>query len=211
MSMKNQHGFVTTEFLFAIIIAFGMTLLTFSLTFTLSIVEITQYITYSSSRAHVAGNYDVTSQQKEAQARYTQLISNPYLKPLYTNGWFEISKPSDIEIRSGSISGGNFEKDYGSGAAGQAQSDRVKSQGVRTTLTAKILEMRLPFIGQVSPENDGFKTRINALMIREPSQDECLKYMESRREQLWTFDGQSRFTRFRKTATIPTPWEDNGC
>ncbi len=204
--MLNQRGFVTTEFLFAIIIAFGMTLVTFALTFTLSTVEVAQYVTFSASRAHAAGNYDAASQKKQAQLKYDELMGNSEIAPLFTNGWFKISKSSDLEIRSGS--GDNFEKDYpvaqGSG--------RGTHQGVRMNLAANILEMRLPLLGNITPDGDGFKTKLSALLIREPSQQECYKYMELRKDAL--FDNgnfENRFTRFKKSGNVPIPWEDNAC
>ena len=54
-------------------------------------------------------------------------------------------------------------------------------------------------------------TRLNAILIREVSQKECQDYMDQRREELWNFDGNNRFSRFRGNNDIATPWEDNGC
>jgi hypothetical protein len=201
--MGNQQGFVTTEFLIAIIIAFGLTILTFSMTITLSVVEVAQYVVFSSSRAHAAANYDIASQKKAAQTKFNQLISSQTLAPLFSNGWFEISKPAELEIRSGN--GENFEKEYG------GSEPRKNLQGVRATFKAKILEMRLPMIGNVTPEDDSFSTRLNAVLIREVSQKECQDYMEKRAAEMWTFDGANRFSKFKKNGNIPTPWEDNGC
>ncbi|PIS11226.1 MAG: hypothetical protein COT73_05100 [Bdellovibrio sp. CG10_big_fil_rev_8_21_14_0_10_47_8] len=202
--MKNQSGFVTTEFLFAVIIAFGLTMLTFALTFTLSTVEIVQYTVYSAARAQAAGNFDVEAQKKTAQSKYEKLIAGNAFGPLFQNGWYTVSKPSDLEIRAGN--GDNFEGDYRS-------SNYVSNtfQGVRATLVAKILEMRLPFVGSVTPEDDGFKARLTGFLIREPSQKECFDFMEARKEALWTVDGQNRFSRFRKSTDYAVSWEDNGC
>jgi Flp pilus assembly protein TadG len=201
--MRNQRGFVTVEFLVAMVIAFGLTVLTFSLSLTLSVVEVSQYAVFSASRAHSAGNYDIDAQKKAAQTKYGQLIGSAAMAPLFSNGWYEISSPNQLEIRSGA--GVNFEREYG------GNNNRKNLQGVRATLKAKILELRLPLIGNVSPEDDGFSTRLNAILIREVSQRECQDYMDQRREELWRFDGGSRFSRFRKTTELATPWEDNGC
>lgn len=199
---KSEGGFATIEFLFAIVIAFGLTMITFSLTMTLSVVEITQYIVYSASRAHAAANFDVDSQRKAAQDKYAALVQSNTMAPLYQNGWFQISSPAQLDIRSGA--GKNFEREYGGNAP------RQNLQGVRANLKATILDMKLPLLGNTA-EDSGFSTKINAILIREVSQAECLQFMEQRRESLWTFDGNNRFLRFRKTANLPTPWEDNGC
>ncbi len=202
--MTNQKGFVTTEFLIAIAIAFGLTILTFAMTFTLSTVEVVQYLVYSASRAHAAGNLNVAAQKSAAQAKYEQLKSSVALKPLFNGNWFEISDSRNLEIRSGN--GDNFEKDYPSADG----ANKPNMQGVRTSFTAKILEMRWPFIGSVTPEDGGFTTRLNAIIIREVSHEECVNYMKERVNALWGMDG--RFSKFRKTSSdFATPWEDNGC
>ncbi len=204
--MNNSGGFVTTEFLFAVIIAFGMTLITFALTFTLSTVEIAQYATFSASRAHAAANFDIDAQKKAAQIKYDSLVTTGSFSNLFKNGWFTLSKSEELEVRSGN--GENFERDYPSSDS----SASFNFQGVRTTFTAKILEMQLPFLGKIQPEeDDGFKTRLTAFLIREPSQKECIDFMEARKEKLWDYDGNGRFARFRKSSDVPTPWEDNGC
>jgi hypothetical protein len=201
--LSEQNGFATTEFLFAVIIAFGMTLITFSMTFTLSVVELAQYVVFSSARAHAAANFDVDAQKKEAQLRFDQLVNNAGLRPLLgkPDGFFTFSKSSDLDIRSGD--GKNFESDY-------TTTSRNSMQGVRATFVANILETNWPLIGKISPEDGGFSSRVTAVVIREPSQKECLDYMSERNEVLWTFDGNNRFAPFRKT-DLPPAWEDNGC
>lgn len=202
---SDNGGFTTVEFLFAIVIAFGLTMLTFAMTTTLSVVEMTQYIVYSASRAHAAANFDVDAQQKTARDKYNSLINSTAMAPLYQNGWFQISTANQLDIRSGD--GRNFEREYG------GANPMKNLQGVRANLRVKILEMRWPLLGSIKPEDDGvgFSTKVNAILIREVSHTECQNYMEQRKDQLWTFDGQNRFVRFKKTAAIPTPWEDNGC
>jgi hypothetical protein len=199
----NQLGFATTEFLFAIIIAFGMTLITFSMTFTLSVVELAQYVVFSSARAHAAANFDVDAQKKEAQLRFDMLVNSSALRPLLANpeGFFTFSKSADLDIRSGN--GKNFETDY-------TTANRNSLQGVRATFVANILETNWPLIGKISPEDGGFSSKVLGIIIREPSQRECLDYMAERNQALWTFDGNNRFSPFRKT-DLPEAWEDNGC
>ncbi len=205
--MNGQRGFITTEFLFAIVIAFGMSMLTFAMTFTLSTVEVAQYIVYSAARAQAAGNLDKNSQIEEARLKYASLAADKKLSSLFTNGWFSISKKSELDVRPGSGSStDNFGGDYQKGGYDTFQ-------GVRTTFIAKILELNVPFLGKVTPEDGGFKTRILALMIREPSHQECVKFQNDRVVQFGnnpSFDG--RFGSFlSKSKDLPIPWEDNGC
>jgi hypothetical protein len=198
--MKNQNGFVTAEFMFAIIIATCMTILTFALTFTLSTVEIVQYMVFSASRAHAAANFDVDSQQKAARDKYNSLIGNKTFAPLFQNGWFE-APASKLEIRSGN--GVNFEQEY-------SPTSRPAAQGVRVTFKANLLELKLPLVGDVtSPSGNGFEAKVNALLIREISQKECLEYMDQRVDSLWNLS--PGIQRFRYQSSYVTPWEDNGC
>lgn len=198
--MGGQKGFITTEFLFAIAIAFGMSMLTFAMTFTLSTVEVAQYIVYSAARAQAAGNLDQKTQVDEAKNKYNSLITDKRLASLFLNGWFLISKKADLEVKPGNNE--NFSGDYKKGGYDTFQ-------GVRTTFTAKILEMQVPFLGKITPDDDGFKTKIVALMIRESSTQECVKFMNDRVPQFSSFD---RFKTFLSNAKDPPiPWEDNGC
>lgn len=199
----NQGGFILTEFLIAVAIASGLTILTFAMTFTLSTVEVVQYIVYSTSRAHAAANYDQQAQQDTARKKYQSLAESKAFKFLFTNGWFEISKPSELDIRSGS--GSNFSQDYALNNA------HPSTQGVRVNFTAKLLEMQLPMLGSVTPEDSkGFTTRVNALLIREVSMKECQDYFQKERpEALWGLEN-NRFSSYRKPS-VEAPWEDNGC
>lgn len=199
--MKNQKGFVTSEFLISITIAFGLTMVTFGLTLTLSTAEVVQYIVYSAARAHSASSFDQGTQQEAARQKYRKLVQSPGLSSLLNGQWFEVGKPESLEIRSGN--GDNFERDYG------ADGRRKYMQGVRTTFTANLLEMNLPMIGRVAEaDGNGFTTRLNAMLMREVSHSECNQYMKDRADYLWTFGG-GRFNRFKKQSA--TPWEDNGC
>ncbi len=53
---KKSAGFITIDFIFALITVFGLSTLLFALTFTLSVVEIVQYITFSSARSFYAAH-----------------------------------------------------------------------------------------------------------------------------------------------------------
>lgn len=198
----NQKGFVTTEFLFAVVIAFGLTIMTFAMTFTLSVVEVSQYMVFAASRAQSAAHLDQAEQRKMAEKKYNSLLGSRGIKPLFTNGWYEISSANQLDIRPGN--GNNFEKEYGG-----TQQGRDNFQGVRATFKANILEMRIPLVGNVTPEDGSFSANINALLIREVSQKECEEFTQSRLEALRNLDG-SRFSRFN-TTNASAPWEDNGC
>ncbi len=191
--MKNQKGFVTAEFMFAIIIATCLTIMTFALTLTLSTVETVQYFVFSAARAQAAGNISEAAQKAVAKDHYNKLIKNKTFAPLFSNGWFT----ADLNARSiRAGNGDNFKSDY--------DANRDTGQGVQVLFHAHLLELKMPLLGNVEdPNNQGFQAKIAALLIREISQAECYKYMEDRAQALKAFHPSQ--------APFATPWEDNGC
>lgn len=202
--MNSQGGFISVDFIFAITIAFGMSIVVFAMTYTLSVIEVTQYLVYSAARAHAAGNADQNAQIAAAKAKYTKLLADPGLNSVYANGWFTITPANQLDIRSGDK---NFNSDY---PAAQ-DTNREVFTGVRTTLRANILELNLPLIGSIAPEDgDGFSTRVAGILIREPSTEECRNFYKQKAEKIWEVN-EGRFTRFKSTTSPRVLWEDNGC
>lgn len=204
----NQSGVVTTEFIFSFVIAAGLSALLFSVTYTLAVIEVTQYVAFSTARAGLGSNKDPESQRKTSVEKFKQLTAGRgAIASLYKGTWFEISKPDALDIRSGpSGDGKTFAADL---AGGSDRPDRNWFIGVSVPLTAKILNMKLPFLGSTNPDNeDGFfKTRLNAMLIREPSQKECLTFFEKRRSALSQLPSGQSF--YQQNEYVPM--EDNGC
>ncbi len=205
--MKTNAGFATVDFLFAIIIAFSLVVIVFSLTFTLSVVEVAQYVVFSAARAQSAGNLDPEAQEKAARAKYEKLVNHPVLRTVFRGRFFDISDSKKLEVKSGLNINGNFDQDYP--ASGYV--NRPVFQGVRTELLAKILELKIPFFGTITNDDDGFRTKVVAIILREPSMKECTDFMKQRMEELWRADG-GRAAEFRSSGKRPVvAWEDNGC
>lgn len=207
--MRNQSGIITLDFMVALVIGFGMSAILFAMTFTLSVVEIAQYMTFSSARAQAAGHKDPLEQEQAARLKFSKLLNNGVLAPLFSNGWFEISKAEELEVRggeTGTSSQGSFRNDYPSAGS----ENRRIFAGVRATLSAKMLEMRLPLIGNTADgEEGGFSTKITTILIREPSQVECQKFIKDRYSKLMSLDG--RFSSYGSHQADYAPMEDNGC
>jgi hypothetical protein len=199
--MKSQGGFLTTDFLFALILTMGMSAVVFGITYSLVAFQSAQYMVFAASRAHAAGHVSVQEQVSAARTKYGQLLNDGALSVMFNGGWFAISTPEQLDIRSGGDR--NFNQDY--------PSTFPLQQGVRANLTAELLNMNLPFIGQISNvDDDGFNVRVVSLLIRETSMDECIKYQEDRVNAIWTMRG-TQWSSFQGGAIIDTPWEDNGC
>lgn len=177
--IANERGVLTTDFLFAFTLVFGMTLILFALCLTLTVVEITQYITFSAARNYYAAHVDPAQQEEVARQKYAALTQTPVFRTLYTNGWFQIS---DLEV--GLAAERVTLAEYASGSG----SDRNTFVGARVTLNAKVLEMQIPFFGTTYDQTDGFVTRVASFLGRAPSNAECMNVTAARWQQIRQLD-----------------------
>jgi hypothetical protein len=198
--MKKNAGMTSIDFLFSLTIASVFCMVMFALCFTFTVVEISQYIAFSVSRAHMAAHMDQSLQEQMAKNKFAELINNPVLKPLYTNGWFELTGP---EIRGGGQSG--VFQDYPQQAA-------TSPIGIRLKFNAKLLVLNFSLLGSTNPEGNGFLANITGLLIREPTTKECKDTFknETRYRTLLNLDA-SRFSIGNASADKYVPMEDNGC
>lgn len=205
--VNNQSGLIMVDFIFAIILTAGMGVLLFSISYSMVAVEVTQYLSYSTARAHLGSNKDPEAQEAKARAKYSALIgSKNAVGTLYQNGWFEAGKGDTVDIRSGITGNGkSFSDDL---AGGSDSPERNWFLGVSVPLTIKLMKFKFPFLGDTAPDyDDGFKTRLNTMLIRESSTKECRDFMENRRSALGALP--SATTYYDPAAYVPM--EDNGC
>lgn len=172
--MRNQAGFITIDFIFAVVLIFGMTALLFAVSLTLTVASITQYVTFAAARNYVAGHLDLEHQQKRAEGKYNQLLNNSVLAPLFKNGWFQVSAEPTIGDITQTVQG-----------YAPSGSDPNLFWGVGTNFTAKILDFEIPFFGSTNPDSNGdndFKTFMGSYLGRDVTTQECLDFTKQR----WT-------------------------
>ncbi len=201
----NQSGVILLDFIFALILSMGVMSLLYAICLTLSMAEVAQYIAFASSRAHSAANLNQESQEAAARTKYEELISTPALKSIFSGSWFSLSKTSELEIRGGGPSGASFDSEYSNNEGGR----EVPFHGVRLNFIAHVLNMKVPFLGRATDEDDGFATKITGFIIREPTLEECLNFMRSRQAALRNLD--ARFTSLLIKDDQYVAMEDNGC
>ncbi len=204
--LDSSKGFLSADFLFSIIIAAGLCVVFFSLTFTLSMVEVGQYIAYSVSRAHAAADKTQDDQESAAKAKFASLQKNKVLRPLFSNGWFEIG---NLEIRGAGVKGKDFSDRYPRQASNTIGVPQV---GIRLSFEAKILNIKIPMLGPTDPEGKGFKAFLTGLMIREPTAKECRDQIKNERYKA-ILNLDKRFEKIAGAASEQNyvPMEDNGC
>lgn len=210
-TVQNSRGMISAEFLFSLVLCAGLCIVLFSLNFTLSMAEVAQYIAYSAARAHAAGHVDQDKQIELGRIKFDQLKNNSILKPLFNNpdgGWFQLG---NIEIKGGGTQD-TFEGDYPSivDASGIKRAPHV---GVRFKFTARLLDLKIPFLGNTTDDsgNGGFSANITAFLIREPTQSECWDLQVKPRYSA-ILDLDSRYKLLGASGENKyVPMEDNGC
>jgi hypothetical protein len=172
--MRNQAGFITIDFIFAVVLIFGLTALLFCVSLTLTTAEIVQYITFAAARNYVASHLDEDHQKQRAKAKYQELLSNKVFAPLFKNGWFEISDAPTVGDITQTI------QEYA-----PTSPDPNLFWGAGTNFTAKILNFNIPLFGSSDPDGTGgsdFKTFMGSYLGRDVTQAECMDLVGRR----WT-------------------------
>ncbi|MCB0422138.1 MAG: hypothetical protein KDD61_14160 [Bdellovibrionales bacterium] len=194
--IRSEAGIITVDYLFAFSLVMGFSALLFALTFTLSVAEITQYITFATARTYYGSHIDMTTQKDLAKVKYSQLVNHPVFKPLYSNGWFQVDSETEPDDFSSFYDGGP--KDV--------------FHGVRVNFIASMLDFHIPFYGSTSStetEGGGFSTVIGSYLGREPTVNECIQlFAADRWAQLRALDSSYSQNTTENGYQVIT---DNGC
>lgn len=201
--MKSQKGFITLDFLFAVILIWGFTMILLRMSLTLTTASVVQYITFASARNYFAAHSDPSVQVQMAERKYTELLQHPVFRPMFANNWFEVLEKPDI---------GDISKIK----PGFSPGENNKFWGVGTTFVAKLLDFKLPYFGSSDPEGDGegggFETYISSFMGREPTSSECWQFTQERFKAIRALDtkGAASYST-GSSLNAYNPVEDSGC
>ncbi len=207
-----------TEFLLSFVLVGGLSVVLFILNYTLFVVEAVQYVSFASSRAHMAGNINPAKQREAAQKKFESLTKNgTAIGQFFKSDWYEISKKDQLDIRQGPVNQDiTLDKadNFGKGDAWEKI-----FQGVSIQLTPNVMNQRLTGLGSTNPDGDasGFMVKITSILSREPTQLECQKFFEKRKEKnLWKdklsdTSLETLGTEFLNRSDDFYLGEDNGC
>ena len=173
--LKNSDGILTFDYMFAIVLAGGFMVILFSLSMTLSMVDVVQYMTFSSARVAAVASDSITSSEAYAYDKFTELYTNPVIQPLFERAeWFEVGEP---EV-------GDFSDQYPSNSP-----NRNTFYGVSVRFQAKMLDLRIPFYGSTNTRDDGegFSSQIHSFLGREPSTQDCQNFTDQRLKWLYQY------------------------
>jgi hypothetical protein len=173
-NLKNQSGGLTIDFIFALTLVMGLAAILLSLSLTLTVASITQYITYSSARALMLGHHTRDDQVNNAQKQFLRLHTDPLFAPLFTGGWFELQNPVVLP------NVGDLEKYSSTFPQIDVPSDKPNFfVGVTVTFIARMLDFEIPFFGSTSDfggDGSGFNTNIASFLSKEPSSAQCRNF-----------------------------------
>jgi hypothetical protein len=189
--VNNQSGGLTLDFIFALVLVLSMTLLLGVFSFTLSVVEGIQYLTFSSSRAYFAGNLSESAQRDAAQKKFDDLSKTSSYKKLLKIDWFKVSIDKI----------GDSASTYG------AEDPKDIFEGVRVKLDVGLLDLKIPFFGSTKGDKP-FQTYITSFLGRESTTEECLSMVKKRYEEILKL-GAYRTGSVQPGAYVP--FDDNGC
>ncbi|MDZ4676479.1 MAG: hypothetical protein SGI74_03130 [Oligoflexia bacterium] len=200
-NILNQSGQLTVDFMFSLILIISISTLLGALTFALTLTEVVQYVSFAGSRAYFAADLTETDQKNVGNNKMEVLTKSlPFLASAQKAGWIVLPPQS---------------RDVGDFTAYREQinapSTRNQFVGAQIKFIIPILNLNLPFLGEaIEPPNGGsFKATVSSFLLREPSFQECSKFMSTSYKALLevvspTCPGGCDAGRF-------IPITDNGC
>jgi hypothetical protein len=208
--MRNQKGFVTADYLVAMVLVAGFSALILALSLSLSIVETVQYMTFASARNYYAGNSNPAAQLQAGEAKFRELASHPVVAPLFRAGWFRLETAGPITIGSISQSGSADFDQY------RGEEERLNLfHGTAVSLSLKILDINIPLFGPTTIEENGqkkdFFTYIGSYLGRETTFEECENFMTQRARAIKNLPTPQGAPYANINANGPYIPSDNGC
>lgn len=164
-ALESNQGLISIDFLFGFLLSFAFLMVFFALAYSLTIVEVVQYIAFASSRTYMSADVSAAAQKTNAQAKATNLLGAKFGGYVSQN-WFHVGSGTDpIKVQAVDPSGGT-----------------EFFIGVQIPLTIHLLDFRIPFFGSTKATNsgEGFQTVISSYLIREPTEQECLSFNANR-------------------------------
>jgi hypothetical protein len=150
-----------------------------AITFALTLTETLQYVSFSAARNYFAGDLTIQDQTDAATAKASTLLTKlPFLAGARNSGWIEIKKTTADNF---SDQGNGYESTLGGEPDPKlGVSRRDQFTGFQIAFELPILNINIPLLGNfASPSGeDSFHGTVSSFLMREPSTDECMKYIQ---------------------------------
>ena len=166
MIRHRCKGSLSVDFLFSITISCLLLIFVILTSLTFSLVEVAQYVAYSTARTYFIGHANYDEHTSRAEERFNDLRGKFFKEGEHLSDWFFLS---ELSIHNNGVKGID---------------DQIRTRfGVGFTFTSKVLTMNIPFLGDVGESGGsstgGFDFPIAAFLGREVSVDECKKFVST--------------------------------
>ncbi len=164
--IHNEYGMITLDFIFAFTVAISVMMVLFAVTVTFAMVEVAQYVTYTTSRAY-AGAHDTPGMQADlGNARYKEVMALSAIKTFLTGDWVAVGKPTLQD----------FSDEYP-----ETEATNHVFVGAQITFNAHLLHLNVPFFGQTATDSGVGQATLNSYLMREVSTQECRENFTKKR------------------------------
>lgn len=204
---QNQRGFLTIEFAFSMLMSVGLSVIFFVLAFTLSSAFVAQYIGYAVGRIYSGGHISVSEQESLARKKFSKIMATPGMGKLFSKDWVTLGYDRQ-PFRSG-VNGEVFDE-----YDGNPEGTRLATTGVRLVFTTKMFNLKLGPLGSTNPQDEPFSAKITGFMVRNPTTEECQKFMSTVNRHRALIEIDDRFKTYDPSPGSNQkyfPMEDNGC
>ena len=202
--MFGNKGSLTVQFLLGFVLILSFVALFLMMTLTLSVSEIVQYITYSSSRQLFLGHSDKSAQIEKAKKKYDKLTKEDFQFKFDDNFLIKITPVDDW--------GPNTFRGLNNSQAGFAVQPNEPNlfYGVWTDFNPKLLSVDTLW-GSTDIPDPELKTTIGSYLGREPTKDECEKFNQERWNKIQGWINNAGVLRPRTSSNSDGADSDNGC
>lgn len=166
--LKSNSGLISIDFLFGFLLSFAFLMIFFALAYSLTIVEVVQYVAYASSRTYMASDANDSEQKKNALAKADNLKAL-LIKHMDT-AWFVMGAPNGPVLQISKTD----------------PDPKEFAIGVHIPLTLKLIDFKVPFFGSTKLTNpgQGFQTSLSSYLITEPTEKEINLFNDKCYEQI---------------------------
>ncbi|MBC86304.1 MAG: hypothetical protein CL677_03915 [Bdellovibrionaceae bacterium] len=204
--LQDNKGFLAMDFIFGLVLVVGMMVIMTFFAFTLTTIEVAQYIVFSTARVGAVAHGTPNEAATKAQEKFQNIASQPAFAYLNNPNIFSFDS-----LFTGPIAGqvGDGFDGYGKQEAGEPS----MNWGATAVLTPILLDFNLPYFG-ASTSNSGnpqeLATTITSFLGRSPSQGECIRF--NNQENRWAQGILSLANEYSAAPVVRYyRMEDNGC
>lgn len=192
---RDQAGFLLIDFIFALLVSVGFAGIVFVISYGFSLVEVAQYMAFSTARTYLGGHLSEDAQRQAGMTKYEILAGDPIFGRVASGNFIEVVEPPILR---------NHADTYGYQEVAEGDSSRFV--GARMQIQVNLFAQSLPLLGSAG-EPEAFRAFITAFPGREPSVEECSNFGEERLQRIISLDPRFNVVRPDQYANF----QDNGC